>query len=128
MSAWKAETATIVSATIGASETDALVVDQFGVTPGGAKAIVVDMYTSSVTVAAGITAKIQDSSDGTNWNDVKTGAIANGSTFTSISLLAERAADQSVLPMRQHARLVVTTGAGDTVTFDKIRIIQDRRG
>lgn len=86
--------------------------------------LLVDIKASDVTVATGITAFLQDSSDGfTTVNNKKSVAITADGTFT-ISLLADLAGDQSHYPIRNSLRIVLDTGAGDTVTIDEIRIIR----
>ena len=111
------------STTLGASLTNEVVSKPFRVTNGGAM-LVVDILVSGVTVGGGITAKLQDSSDGyTTTNLKKTVAVTANGTVT-ITLLAENSSDQTHLPLRNSCRVVFDTGAGSAVTIDQIRVVQ----
>lgn len=96
---------------------------EFPITAGGSQHITVKITASGVTLAAGITAKLQTSVDGV-WEDSKTAAItANGRYY--IQLLAERTADQQYLPLLSLGRVVITTGAGDAITVSSVDVLQD---
>ncbi len=86
-----------------------------------------DLVCSSVTSTTGITAKLQHRALGGSYADLGSAnasvSITGNGTF-SITLLVERTADLVDLPLRQACRIVVTTGAGDAVTFDKVSVQQ----
>lgn len=86
-----------------------------------------DLVVSSVTASTGITVKLQDKALGGAYEDLSSAnasvSITGNGTF-SIVLLVERSADQVDLPIKKSCRLVVTTGAGDAVTFDNISVQQ----
>ena len=111
-----------LNSTVGASETDT-VVAEFSVDWESALHFRLDVVCSSVTVASGITVQVQDKALGGSYEDLSSAnsavAITGNGTF-SITLLLERAADQVDLPLKKSCRLVCTTGAGDTVTFDTV--------
>lgn len=113
------------SVTVGASATNSVVSgtngrEGFAIQAPFMTAICIDLVCSAVTAATGITAKLQVRHVNTQtWADSKTAAItANGTT--SIRLLPTVAADQAFLPLKSEARVVITTGAGDTATVDAI--------
>ena len=79
-----------------------------------------DVSCSAVTAGAGITLKLQTRfSNEEAWQDSKTAAVT-GNGIVTIALLDTVAGDQSFLPLRPQARLVVTTGAGSAVTVDAV--------
>lgn len=87
-----------------------------------------DIVCSSVTVTTGITAKVQiDPAATNNYVDLASGnasvSITADGVF-SIKLNIQRAADQADLPLAKPCRILITTGAGDAVTIDKIYIQQ----
>lgn len=111
---------------VGASETN-LVLAEFSADFESALNFRADCVVSSVTAATGITVKLQNRALGGSYVDLASGnasvsVTANGTV--SIVLHKERAGDQADLPLRKSCRLVVTTGAGDAVTFDKISVQQ----
>ena len=116
----------ILAPVVGASETD-LPLMEFSANAGSSKNLRADMVCSGVTVAAGITVKLQHQAKGGDYEDLATGnavvAISGNGTF-SIVLHVQRAADQADLPLRKSCRLVVTTGAGDAVTFEGVSVQQ----
>lgn len=84
--------------------------------------IIIDIACSDSTVATGITAFLQDSSDESTWNSKGSEgqvSITGDGTF-SIVLLAENSSDQAELPLRPFIRVAIDSGAGDTVDIDKV--------
>lgn len=112
--------------TVGASETN-LPIANFSTDWESALHFRCDMVCSSVTVSSGITVKLQQRSKGGAYADLSSGnasvSITGNGSF-SITLLLERAGDQADLPLKQSCRLVISTGAGDSVTFDEITVQQ----
>lgn len=111
-------------AAVGASVTNQEISEVFPITAGGAvEGMVVKIAVSGVTLATAITAKLQTAIDA-EFVDSKTVAItANGNFY--IKLLGNAAADQTFLPLLRSGRLVITTGAGDAVTIDSIKVLQE---
>lgn len=112
--------------TVGASETN-LPIAEFSTDWESSLHFRLDMVCSSVTVGAGITAKLQDRAFGGSYEDLSSAnasvSVTGNGTF-SITLFIERTADQVDLPIKKSCRLVITTGAGSAVTFDNISIQQ----
>jgi hypothetical protein len=102
--------------TVGASQTNVAISDTFGLSALDGEQLSIDIIHTAATVAAAITVKLQTSPNGgVTWIDSKTASTTNSSTRTSIEIVAARAADQTFLPLRSLARVVVTTGAGDSL-------------
>lgn len=112
--------------TVGASQTDSVISkENFSITARGALNFVVHVKTSSTTVAAGITAKLQTRTNTQHaWQDSKTVSVTgNGSFF--IKLQTNASGDQSFLPLLAAGRVVISTGVGDTVDIDAVEILQE---
>lgn len=106
------------SVVIGASETNTVVSENVMIRDG--KHLLVEVTAASGTYVTGITLKVQDSVDGTNWNDSKTAAIsADGQVAIKIAPTTDDAAH---LPIRPLVRVVVSSGVGDAVTISKVFI------
>lgn len=103
---------------VGASATNQAVSKTFYIS--FLTALIIDLEVSAVTDTTGITAKLQvRQSNDQDWIDSKTVTIDGNGTFT-IALLDTVAGDQPFLPLRSIGRIVVSTGADDAVTVDKI--------
>lgn len=125
MNAWVQQDVTLSpSQVVGASQTNTVISKPYRVTSWGAIRHAIAVKCSAVTVAAGITAKLQTSVDGgTTWVDSKTVAVTtNGVVY--IKLLSDTAGDQTYLPLLNSAQVVLTTGAGDTATIDWVYSVQ----
>jgi hypothetical protein len=111
-------------ASVGASATNQAITKSFAVSDQDSRTISIDIKYSTATVATGITAKLQSSFDnGTTWIDSATVAITAGSnTYKSIVLDIAKAADQTYLPLRPLARVVVSSGAGDSATITSVMV------
>lgn len=98
-----------------------------------------DLLLSSTVVAAGVNAILQispfsnneasDEVDGSGtgarvWITAKTVAITNGSTVCTIVLNPETALDLPFLPLPTVGRILITTGAGDTLTVVRAVVLQ----
>lgn len=111
------------SVAVGASETDTVVGKEYPITAGGSLNHVVKLSVSGVTLATGITAKLQ-TAIGNDWVDSKTVAItANGNYY--IKLQTTAAGDQPFLPLLNKGRVVISTGAGDAVTASSVEVLQE---
>lgn len=112
--------------TVGASAQNTVLGKEFGVSDG--ERIRIDLIASALTVGAGITAKLQvspgvDSTGAKIWVDSKTAAMTATGAST-ITLQPEVTGDQTYLPLPDTARVVVTTGAGSSVTVIHINVLQ----
>jgi len=120
---------TILNATttVGASATNQPITKVFAISQMDSERITIDIIYADAVVATGITAKLQSSFDDTSgiWVDhgtvAITGAVAT-TTRKTIDLNIHRAADQASLPLRAKARVVVTSGAGDSVTIGSVYV------
>lgn len=91
-------------------------------TPGGLRAVRVDMKVSGVTVVGSISVILQHGNEVLGWVDAATAAVTTNGVV-SIKLLDTVAADQTQLPLGGNVRIVTTTtNAGDEVTFDAMLI------
>jgi len=123
-----------VSASIifGASKTAVQVGRIFQVTAKGSLNMRVDLVADTVTAGAGITWKLQSSSgvdkDGAdNWIDFgapTTVAITTAASTTLALNVQDTTSDEGYLPLRPKGRIVITTGAGSTVTVEQLRVTQ----
>lgn len=108
------------SITVGASQTDVEIGPAFAIRGDLITAFLVDIESSAFTLGAGITVKLQvRSSNLQAWADSKT-ASATAVGTTTIKLLDTIAGDQTFLPLKPQARVVVTTGAGSSITVSNI--------
>jgi hypothetical protein len=113
---------------VGASQTALQISKVFPISVLDSECITVDFIYSAATAATGITAKLQscpnykEGSAANQWIDHDTVAItsASSATLKTIDLNMKISGDQSKLPLRPNARIVITTGSGDSVTFDSI--------
>lgn len=108
---------------VGASQTNKPISRQFPITAGGSRHIIVAVLCTNVTVATGITLKLQSGIDG-NFFDSKTVTVTGNGTFF-IKLNVEVTGDQTYLPLLPAGQVVCTTGAGDTVSFTTCNIVQE---
>lgn len=108
---------------LGASETDTPVSRTFALSASAAtEALVMAVTVSDVTVTTAITLKLQTTLSEIGWVNAKTASItADG--VVMLTLHAEKAGDQTYFPLLNNARLVISTGAGDAVTVDKVEVL-----
>lgn len=125
-SAWSPESLRVVDGSVGASETDSPVTNEFHITGPGSIQMVLDIRVTAATVAAGITAKLQTTSsiDGVTdvWENSKTVAITAAGRF----LIRLHPADDTATaaPLRAKGRLVISSGAGDSATISHVLLLQ----
>lgn len=109
--------------TVGASQTNSPLSKEYAVTASGALHHVVAIDVSAATVTTGITAKLQ-SAIGSTWQDAKTVAITTtGRVYIKLNI--EVSGDQTYLPLLNKARVVVSTGSGDSVTVSAVWVLQE---
>lgn len=107
------------SVTIGASATNTVVSNVFRITASDSLYFLAKLKSTTTTSTTGITAKLQESYDGSTWEDVGNRAqvtITTNGTW-EISLIATDSSDAAQLPLWPLGRLVVSTGADDAVTI-----------
>ena len=113
----------IKRAVIGASETDVSLGD-FALSTYSSKNLRVDIDVSGV--AGTVTVRLQNRSAKGPYQDLSSAnssvVLANGTN--SIRLNLETAADVVDMPLRKTTRLLITTGAGATVTLEGISVQQ----
>lgn len=113
---------------IGASVTAQAITDEFRLSCGGAtKGLRVDITATTVTVAVGITVKLQHSSKSGVWEDMGAPKTATISAAGEFSILFHEgvAADAAYMPFKVRCRAVITTGAGDAATITSVRVLQE---
>lgn len=125
MNAWVPNTASALNApvTVGASQTDAPVSQEFAITAGGARSIVIAIKCTGHSGT--VTAKLQSRLFQEAWVDSKTVSISGNGTFY-IKLLAENSSDQAFLPLLSRGRIVITTAGASGVTVNQVYTIQEQ--
>lgn len=128
MLSWLASDVTLLhsgNSSLGESLTNKVISKEFRIGASGATKLVVAIKASGVTSATGITAKLQTAA-GTDmgFEDSKTVTISGNDVYY-IKLLAEASGDQTYLPLLSVGRVVVSTGAGDAVTIDKVLVLAE---
>ena len=110
---------------VAASQTNKVVSKVFSVSMEGSRHMRVKVTTSATTVAAAINFKLQQATGeaDTFITTTKSTSITGNGDFY-LTLNAEVSGDQAELPLMPIARIVVTTGAGDAVTIDNVKIMQ----
>jgi hypothetical protein len=111
-----------IPGTYGASLTNAPISREYPITASGSRACAIKLVASAFTAGAGISLKLQTAC-GSDWVDVKSVSVS-GTGATYLRLLDVVSADQSVLPLLLKGRLVITTGAGSSITVDTIEVVQ----
>lgn len=92
---------------------------------GGSKNGILKLKVSGVTQVGTITPKLQ-TANGADWVDVKSGTAITANGIQYIRWNIEVAADQTVLPLLNKSRVVITTtNAGDSVTIDLCEMLQE---
>lgn len=114
------------SQSVGASKTGQVVSREFNLPPDAAtRAMRLDIECSGVTKTTGITVKLQHAvADGEDFADVDSTDAAvtiDDDGWFAIVLSSTNSSTADLFPLRQLARVVVSTGADDAVTVDDIR-------
>ena len=112
------------SQSVGASKTDEPISYVFSII-SDPRLLRVDIVFSSVTVAADVVIKLQDTHDGTTWRDVKTNNTPVTSAtpvMHSITINPNVDTTEALLPMRDRARVVLTTGVGDAAAITSVKV------
>ena len=111
--------------TIGASITDQAITDNFYIPWELSTTYTIAILVASSTVVSSVVVKLQHRmSSETDWLDSKTVTITNDASDTTFHLTALDAltADQALLPLMPSARLVVSTGVGDSCVITNVWI------
>lgn len=125
MNGWAADSIAISPKVIVGVVTTEPVTQEERVTAGGALNGILKLKVSSVTQVGTITPKLQ-TANGADWVDVKSGAAITADGIQYIRWNIEVAADQTVLPLLNKLRLVVTTtNASDRITIDLVEVLQE---
>lgn len=115
----------IITPTLGASQTDAAICAAFPISAESRLNILVAIKCSSVTAGAGITAKLQSSATGADWQDGNSVSVTGNGWFY-IRMNVQNTSDQVKLPLHNIGRIVVTTTAGSAITTDELYVEQAR--
>jgi hypothetical protein len=81
--------------------------------------MIVELTASAATGTVDVI--LQDSMDGTTWNDKKATTIASATTVSIKLTVADETNDAQYLPLRPLGRVVVTTAGGETITVSEVR-------
>lgn len=108
---------------VGASATDTAVSENWTPTYLDCERLLVAVKASSVTASTGITAMVEQSPDGgTTWADSKSAGVAiSGNGWIYIRVNPQTSGD--TVPLAPLLRVTVTTGSGDAVTVDDVRVL-----
>lgn len=108
---------------VGASVTDEVVSDGFPISSQDAKDITVAVKYSDATVAAGIVVKLQTTQDEKNYLDHSTVAVTAATATETVKYIhMNENISTANFPLLSRGRIVVTTGAGDSVAIDSVRV------
>ena len=113
----------LAQSAFGASLTNSQAGNSFRVSHSGSLNFLLGIKCSGVTAGAGITAKLQSSLTGVDWLDGNSVSVTADGWFY-IRMNVQTSGDQAKLPLGDVARLVLTTGAGSSVTVDSIYVCQ----
>ena len=125
MNGWSAKDVTLSpgQAISGVVTNQAISVEGWPITAGGAVHLVVKVKASGVVVVGAITAKLR-TAIGSDYEDSKTVSISGSGSFY-IKLNVEVAGDQTFLPLLNKGQIVITTtNAGDMITVDSVDVLQ----
>ena len=109
---------------VGASETN-FEVAEFSIEFESSLNFRASIEVSDVVVATGISIKLQHKPVGGSYTDLASGnasVVVAGNGVVSINLNKENATDIADMPLHQSCRLVISTGAGDSVNVNRILI------
>lgn len=112
---------------VAESLTNQVVSQIFPISYMGSKNIRVKVKVSAITVAAAIDFKLQhidDAVSGTWLSQSKSAVSLTATGDKYLTFNVEVAGDQADLPLMPHGRIVVTTGAGDSVSISSIKVMQ----
>lgn len=114
------------SVVFGAGVTAVAASEEFRISQAGSLNILLGIKCASVTAGAGISAKLQSSFYGqadASWQDGNSISISGNGWFY-IRMNIQTSGDQTLLPLADVGRVVITTGAGSAVTVTAIEVLQ----
>jgi len=124
MSGWASTDISLQGKTVSGVKTNEPLTKESNVTAGGALNGVLKLVVSGVTQVGTITPKVQ-TAVGNDWVDVKSGSAITADGTQYIRWNIEVSGDQSVLPLLNKLRVVVTTtNASDTLTVSSCELLQ----
>lgn len=124
MNGYSAKDVAIPSKAISGVVTNEPLTAEFNFTAAGSLNGIIKLKVASVTQVGTITPKLQ-AANGSDWVDIKSGSAITAAGSTYIRWNIEVAADQSVLPMLNKGRVVLTTTNGsDALTVVSCEILQ----
>lgn len=125
MNGWSARNVKSTNTSISGVVTNSPISNEFPNSAGGALNGIIKLKVSGVTQVGTITPKLQ-TANGSDWVDVKSGTAITAAGIQYIRWNIEVAGDQSVLPLLNKSRVVITTtDAGDILTIDTVEVLQE---
>ncbi len=122
---WSAKDISLPGKVIAGVKTNEPATVEAAVTAGGSRNGILKLTVASVTQVGTITPKVQ-TAIGNDWVDVKSGAAITAAGTQYIRWNIEVSGDQSVLPLLNKLRVVVTTtDSGDTLTISSCELLQE---
>lgn len=124
MNGWSAKEISLQNKAVSGVKTNEPLSLEAAVTAGGALNGIIKLTVASVTQVGTITPKLQ-TANGSDWVDVKSGSAITASGIQYIRWNIEVSGDQSVLPLLNKLRVVVTTtNSGDALTVTSCELLQ----
>lgn len=104
--------------------TNQVISKEFWITAGGSKNLVVRVKVSGVTQVGTLTLKLQTAMDDQYENSKTATFTANGYVYIKIQQADSN--DQQYTPLLSKGQIVLTTtNAGDAVTVDSVKVLQE---
>jgi hypothetical protein len=131
---YRAKDVLTYKATIPQTTANLAVTSAFPITAHGSKCLRIDVEYSTAVAATGITAFLQHSNDGVNWEApsvAQSVAITTATATHTVKSILFNAdltgggSDSEAAPLRTVGRILVTTQAGDSVTLTACKVCQD---
>ena len=125
MNGWSSKSVALAGVAISGVVSNSPVTQEFSNSAGGALNGIIKLKVSGVTQVGTITPKLQ-TANGSDWVDVKSGSAITANGIQYIRWNIEVSADQSVLPLLNKSRVVITTtNASDALTVDLCEVLQE---
>lgn len=125
MNGWSAKDVALSNKAVSGVVANEPITKEFPIYSGGALNGIIKLKVSGVTQVGTITPKLQ-TAIGSDWVDVKSGTAITANGIQYIRWNIEVAADQTVLPLLNSGRVVLTTtNAGDRVSIDSCDFLQE---
>jgi hypothetical protein len=125
MNGWSAKDISLPGKVIAGVKTNEPATVEAAVTAGGSKNGILKLTVASVTQVGTITPKVQ-TAIGSDWVDVKSGTAITAAGTQYIRWNVQASGDQSVLPLLNKLRVVITTtNSSDTLTISSCELLQE---